>query len=158
MVKSQASLPGFADSDFSTAPRTKKSETRVSLFSSIARAGRQTPASTSHCSSGSRVDILVYPEQVRWIVLLLHHRQALVVVAIGRFQSRIALVVHHEIRVSAGQVERMHRFPIGLGPARYRACLLRVRIDPRDHHRPGRIAAIPGRLLLTDAMDGAIDR
>src|SRR6266446_1808705 len=48
--------------------------------------------------SGGRPDVLVYPEEVGRVVFLLQRSQALVVVAIGRLESCIALIVHHEIR------------------------------------------------------------
>ena len=40
--------------------------------------------------------------------------------------SLIAFVVHHEVRITAPEVMRMHRIPITFGPACDRAGLLRI--------------------------------
>jgi hypothetical protein len=68
--------------------------------------------------SGGRLDVLVDPEQIGRIIFALHGRQPGIVCPVGRLEPGVALIVHHEIRIGAAEVERMHRLPIGLGPSR----------------------------------------
>src|SRR5258708_37962272 len=62
--------------------------------------------------SGRRRNVLVYAEKVGRIVLLLQCAQTSVVVAIGRFDTRLAFVVHHEVRIGAFEVKGMDGCPI----------------------------------------------
>ena len=64
----------------------------------------------------SRPDVLVDAEQIGRIVFLLQRGEALVVVAEGRLDARLAFVVHHEVGIGAGEIERMDRRPIVLWP------------------------------------------
>ena len=81
-------------------------------------------------ASGRWADVLVHMEQVRRIIFLLQAREPVVVAAIGGLDPRLALVVHHEVRIGAGQIERMDRRPIVLRPLLERRRLGRIRIDP----------------------------
>src|SRR6187402_383598 len=72
-----------------------------------------------------RSDVLVHPEEIGRIVRLLRGSEAGVVVAIRRSKPGVALIIHHEIRVRPAQIEGMHRLPVGLGPLRHVALLLR---------------------------------
>src|SRR5260370_9474613 len=105
---------------------------RAALMANLLRRFRRRFGSASGLTlrppSGGRPDVLVHPEKVGRVVFLLQRTQALVVVAIGRLEPCVALIVHHEIRVGTAEIEGMHRLPICLGPARYRSRFLRVRI------------------------------
>jgi hypothetical protein len=55
-------------------------------------------------------------EQVRGIVFLLQRGEPLVVLAECRLKPRVALVVHHEIGVGAGEIERVRDMRRNLDP------------------------------------------
>ena len=80
--------------------------------------------STMAAASGGGPDVLVDLEKVRWIIFALQRREPRIVGTVGRLEPGVALVVHHEVRVRAAEIERVHRVPIGLGPARDRPRLL----------------------------------
>ena len=65
-------------------------------------------ALTGERSSCRRTDILVDAEEVGWIVFPLRCGKPPVVLAIGRFEPGITLVVHREIRISAAEIEWMN--------------------------------------------------
>ena len=81
-------------------------------------------------ASGCGADVLVHTEKVRRIVYFLHAREPVVVAAVGGPDPGIALVVHHEVRVGAGQIERMDGRPIVLRPLLERRRLGRIRVTP----------------------------
>ena len=71
-----------------------------------------------------------------------------VVLAVGRLDAALGLVVHHEVDVRPFEVERVNRLPVGAPPRLQGVGLLRVGVDPGDDHRPGRVARAPrGRVL-----------
>ena len=72
--------------------------------------------------------------------LRFHRREPRVVVAVGRLDAAVGLVVHHEVDVGALEVERVHGLPVRAPPVLQRVGLLRVGVDPGDDHRPGRVA------------------
>src|SRR6185437_2269359 len=73
------------------------------------------------------LDVLVHSEQVGGVVFFLQRCKPVVVLAVSSLDPRLPLVVHHEVRVGARQIERMDGFPIGLRPLLQRR---RVGIDP----------------------------
>src|SRR5450631_1363612 len=67
-------------------------------------------------SRGGRQDVLVDPKEVFRIVLRFHRRETCVVLAVGRLDAPLDLVVHHEIDVSSLEIKRMNRRPVGASP------------------------------------------
>jgi hypothetical protein len=104
-----------------------------------------------------RRDVLVHAEEVSRIVLRLHGRETFVVVAVGRLNAPLGLVVHHEVDVSPFEVERVNSLPILASPCLQGIGLLRVGADPGDDHGPGRLACVPCRCVLRNATDGSVD-
>ena len=72
--------------------------------------GRAASGATGSC--GSRPYVLVHVEDIVGIVFRLHPGEAFVVVAKGCLAAGVALVIHHEVRIGAGEVVRMHRLPV----------------------------------------------
>ena len=105
-----------------------------------------------------RLDVPIHSKQIGRIILPLHGRKTRVVFAVAGPEAGIAFVIHHEVRIGALEVEGMHGLPIGLRPLRYGRGLFRIGIDAGNHHRPGRIAAVPGCIAFTKTMDCTIDR
>lgn len=101
-------------------------------------------------------DVLVHPEEVRWIELSLDFEEPVIVIPVGRLDP-VHPLIHHEIYVSASHCVGVHRFPISLGPGSERFCFGRVWIDTSDDHGPGRVPEAPGRLGSPDAVNGAVD-
>src|SRR5262245_184536 len=90
---------------------------------------------TGHCARlSSRPDVLVYAEEIVWIVFLFEHRKAFVVFPVARFNASLAFVIHHEVDITATWIEFVNCFPVRLSPARQCPCILRVAIDTCNHH------------------------
>src|SRR5262249_5453607 len=77
-----------------------------------ARSRPEYGGSVSRPSSGGRDDVLVDSEKVVRIVLCFHRRETRVIVAVGRLNASLNLVIHHEIDVRPFQIERMNRAPV----------------------------------------------
>src|SRR3954453_19074114 len=77
-------------------------------------------ASRSFGSDGW-IDVLVHAEQIIRVVLLLYRDQPIVVCAVARFDTGLALIVRHEVHVSAAEIVGVYAFPVGLRPALQRA-------------------------------------
>src|SRR5277367_640479 len=85
-------------------------------------------------SRSGRQDVLVDPKEVFRIVLRFHRRETFVIIAVGRLDTPLDLVVAHEIDVSSFEVERVNRRPVGAPPRLQGIGLLRVGVDPSDDH------------------------
>jgi hypothetical protein len=85
-------------------------------FDSIGQRLRRIAASGVQVAVGGRVNILINPEQVAGIVFPLHLDKPLIIVVRGRLHARLTLVVHHEVGVGAGKIERMDGVPSGSRP------------------------------------------
>src|SRR5690242_3908951 len=81
----------------------------------------KTIASGGRC----RLDVLVYVEDVVWVIARLDLRQPVVVAAVGRADAILTLV-HHEVDVRAAGRVGMGRVPVVDAPLAYRRRVGRV--------------------------------
>jgi hypothetical protein len=109
------------------------------------------PEDCARCLSG-RSNVMVHPEQVARVVLLLQRGEAFVIAAVGRLEARLALIVHHEVRVGATEIERMDRVLVVLRPFLQDRGHRRIRVDSDDRHRPGCVRAVPGGFNWIDDL------
>src|ERR1700684_1106819 len=96
----------------------------------------------------ARLNVLIYAEQVRRIVLLLDLGQPRVVLPIRRPDALLAFL-HHEIHVCPARRMREERAPIIARPRGNLLLARRVRVYADDHLRPFSVAVGPrrGRVL-----------
>jgi hypothetical protein len=78
-------------------------------------------------------DILVNLKEIGWIVFALNFYEAIIVLAVGGFDS-IGSFVHHEVHIGAAQTVRMDGRPIVLRPFGYFFGIHRIRINSDNNH------------------------
>ena len=74
------------------------------------------------------------------------------------FDAVLGLAGIQEVDVGAFRVERVDGVPAGTASGPERSGVLGVGTDASDPHGPSRVARDPGRGVLGDPPDGAIDR
>ena len=128
----------------------------MALPITVAPAAPVAPEPKSRC----RPDILIHAEQVGRVKFLFQRHEPPEIAAVGGPDARGALVGHHEVHVAASGIEAMDGLPVVFWPHREMtgASLSGIGIDPRDDHRPGRIAGSsmrwrPSRDLVHRAVD-----
>src|ERR1700692_1578132 len=63
-----------------------------------------------------RLDILIYPEEVIRIIFRFDPGQPLVVIAVGRATTVVAVSFHHEVHVRSSRSIGMQRLPVVSSP------------------------------------------
>ena len=107
-------------------------------------------------SRASRLDVLVYAEEVPGIILFLDRRETFVVVAISGLNP-ILPFFHHEIHIGATRGVGMESAPIISGPVRDDLLVRRIGIDTPDHRGVGYVTIAEGGVRAANTMDCTVD-